>query len=953
MSPGALAPLAVVVQTADEAGIDLDALALFVDATGPLAIVDLETTGLSDDPDAEILEFGAVLIDPGARTVTTLECLVRPRGSIPLVISHLTGLTQADVADALSITEVAKAIELALEGRTLIAHYAEFERSFLSRFVATDLAESRYLDTQDLLAITHPDASDLRLETFTRSLFGREERHRALSDAVDALQVLSASAVAARAGERRFAASRNALERYAPDSPWLPLLAGDGLAHTPESPIQFVEIPPTQEKPVPFDEEAIVAALSDLERGRRHFRGYRIREQQIELVRRFVRNFDKSERLLLEGGTGVGKSLAYLAAAIPYAMERAAGGVRDPIVISTRTKLLQDQLLSKDIPAAAAMLGYPNLKALSIKGRANYICSRRVKEVLAEGSEPQMFAADRLAYAALSTCASVRPYGEVGSLPAGLLYRFRPLRDLIRRSVAARAEQCSREQCAGERDCPFGRRRAALAQAQIVVANHDLLLRWPPDYPTFGDAIIDEAHDLVGVVDEVYALEVRPPEVLERIDDLFGRPSDGRRGAGILGRSSVREMESDTRAWRRGTQQDLIALGRCLAEKASEYGEVQLPAYAQRVLPQAAELAQMAAERIEAAADAADRMAVERAKDEDQQLAVARAVGELREAADVLRNAFSGDDEDAVASFEGLVAPFDRWRLVVRAVSPANTFHEKFADRLETLACVSASLFVGGDPFAAMGEIGIERSGAPPVNRVCVESPFPYSEHMRVAALQSQGDLVGETVDVLAELTRLLGGRTLGLFTSLRRMRDVCDLLSERLRGEGYEILMPRRASDDPAALVERFVRAGGGMVLLGARTFWQGLDIPGPALQAVVIEKLPFEVPTELRKRREGRIRAAGDDAFGRYTMGKMLLNLKQMSGRLIRTEDDRGLVAIVEGRTDKSYFRRLGEAFPAASTVEVIRPSGLSDLVTQVGIEPRERATLAHRNGRNIHGS
>jgi ATP-dependent DNA helicase DinG len=450
------------------------------------------------------------------------------------------------------------------------------------------------------------------------------------------------------------------------------------------------------------------------------------------------------------------------------------------------------------------------------------------------------------------------------------------------------------------------------------------------------------------VVDEVFALEVRPPEVLERIDDLFGRPSEGRRGAGLLGRSSVREMESDARAWRRGIQQDLTALGHCLADQASDYGEVQLPAYAQRLFPQAAELGQMAAERLEAAADAADRLAVSRGKDEDQLLAVERTTGELREAAGALRGVFSGDGEDAVASFEGLVAPFDRWRLAIRAISPAATFHERFADRLETLACVSASLFVGGDPFAALGEIEIERSGSPRASRVSVESPFPYAQHMRVVALQSKGDLVGETVDVLANLTRLLGGRTLGLFTSLRRMREVCELLSERLRGEGYEILMPRRASDDPAALVERFTRAGGGMVLLGARTFWQGLDIPGPALQAVVIEKLPFEVPTELRKRREQRIRAMGDDAFGRFTMGKMLLNLKQMSGRLIRTEDDRGLVAIVEGRTDKAYFRRLGEAFPSASTVEIVQPSDLPGLVAEVGIEVDERATLPARDSR-----
>jgi ATP-dependent DNA helicase DinG len=256
-------------------------------------------------------------------------------------------------------------------------------------------------------------------------------------------------------------------------------------------------------------------------------------------------------------------------------------------------------------------------------------------------------------------------------------------------------------------------------------------------------------------------------------------------------------------------------------------------------------------------------------------------------------------------------------------------------DRLETLSCVSSSLFVGGDSFAALGELEIERHGEPPVTRISVESPFAYAEHLRAVAFRSRGDLVAETVDVLADLTRLLGGRTLGLFTSLGRMRDVCERLSERLRGEGYEILMPRRASDDPAVLVERFSRAGGGMVLLGARTFWQGLDISGPALQAVVIEKLPFEVPTELRKRREARIRAAGEDAFERYTLGKMLLNLKQMAGRLVRSEDDRGVVAIVEGRPDRRYFGQLKEAFPSATSVEVAERSDLPGLISQVGID------------------
>jgi Rad3-related DNA helicase len=112
------------------------------------------------------------------------------------------------------------------------------------------------------------------------------------------------------------------------------------------------------------------------------------------------------------------------------------------------------------------------------------------------------------------------------------------------------------------------------------------------------------------------------------------------------------------------------------------------------------------------------------------------------------------------------------------------------------------------------------------------------------------------------------------------------------------------------------------------------------------VIEKLPFEVPTELRKRREVRLRAAGEDAFGRYTMGKMLLNLKQMSGRLIRSEEDRGLIAIVEGRTDKGYFRRLQEAFPPDAPVKIARREDLPDLIAEVGIETKQRATLRSRD-------
>jgi ATP-dependent DNA helicase DinG len=917
-----VSPLAHTETTPEVLGIAPGVLARFAAKLGPLAIVDLETTGLEIEGGAEILEFGAVLVDPGSERVTTLASLVKPRGALPRPVQRLTGLADADLTAAPRLEALQGELRAALTGRRVIAHNAAFERAFLAHYVAAAFADHEFLDTLDLLALTHPDAPDLRLESFTRMLFGSEERHRALDDALDTARVIAAAGAGARAGVARYAVARQALVAFAPDSPWLALL------EKPEAEVEapvfapYVEIGESEEEPIAFDEAAIAAALADEARGRRHFARFRVREGQIELARRFAQNFDRDEILLAEGGTGVGKSLAYLSAAIPFATTREDAA---PVLISTRTKLLQDQLVEKDIPAAARLLGRAELRAVSIKGRANYACARRLAQVLAEGGDAQLLAEDRLAYAVLEACARTRPHGEIAGVPAALIRRYPALRDLLRRSVAARAEQCSREQCAKERDCPLGRRRAALAQAHLIVANHDLLLRWPPDYPAFAHAIADEAHELAGVVDEVLAVAVSPDALLERFDDLFGRPPSPRRprGEALLPPKERRAFDADSRAWRRELALDLTALGRAIALHAGEYGDVQLPVPEGADASAAASIARRIADLLDAVADRVPEL---------PEPAVQRAADDLREQAHALRTAFD-DEPEHVAAFEEVYTPFDTWRLVVRPVSPARDFHERFVSQLRSFAAVSASLFVRGDAFAATGELELEERETERTQRVSVPSPFDYPAHMRVVALRGGGDeLVRQTSDVLALLARELGGRTLGLFTSLRRMNDVADELAARLREDGLEVIAPRRDADDPTALIARF--ANGGSVLLGVRRFWQGIDIPGDALQAVVIEKLPFEVPTELRRRREDRLRERGIPPFERATLGKMLLHLKQMVGRLIRTEQDRGIVVIVEGRADKGYFRRLSEALPPGCGVRVARFKELPELLREVGI-------------------
>lgn len=993
-------------ESASELALPLDALRAWIDSVGPIAIIDLETTGLPDSRSSEIIEIGLILLDPGEDTVGVASTLVRPSRSIPSLISRITGLFDEDVSSAPAMASIRQEIFEILSGRLLVAHQADFEKSFLGREVHPLLGSARYLDTQEILSLAYPDAPDLRLETFTRLLLDREEQHRAFGDALDAACVLGEIARSAEAGSARALKTRRILNQHLPSSPWLGLFdsksgslggaaprvyagdspenlfldddeTGDGILDddefvngtakerasqepTAEEHVadgRFLLIGESEEEPVPFEIDAIVGALADEARGARHFPGYRVREEQLMLAREFVHVLADGGVAKLEGGTGVGKSLAYLAAAIPFAVSQAEAGSREPVVLSTRTKLLQDQLLRKDIAAAARFLGYPQLRALSIKGRANYVCERRLGGALSEAEDPALLDDLRMDYALLEACARIRPHGEVGTVPTAVLRRHPKLRELLRSSVAARADQCSREQCSHERRCPFGQHRRALSKAHLVVANHDLLLRWPPDYPSFSKVVMDEGHEVGGVAEEVFAIRVRPEEVAERLDELFGAPvrRAQRRYAssGLVAQSELRSEADALKQNRRDVMLELMGLGRTMSERKDAFGGAELPPNAGSAIPAAAELADLAAARLEylcayaaregpAQKHVADKdadglpTAPQRDLDaeEETERAISSHVEALLSAAEGLRTAFTPENDDYVGAFEGLDSPYDRWSLVLRPVAPGEAFRDQFLGKLESLAVVSATLFVGKDDHAALGEIGLANEAIPESWSRAVGSPFPYDEAMRVVAIESQAELVEETAQTLATLARTLQGRTLGLFTSLARMRETADRLSTLLAGEGIEVLLPRRASDDPSALVERFRKAKGGAVLLGARRFWQGIDVRGDDLQAVVIEKLPFDVPTELRRRRDDRMRAAGEDPFSRSSLGRMLLHLKQMSGRLIRSETDRGIVVIVDARQDRGYFRRLQDAFPEGATIEIAPREMLPKIAEELGL-------------------
>ncbi len=376
-------------------------------------------------------------------------------------------------------------------------------------------------------------------------------------------------------------------------------------------------------------------------------------------------------------------------------------------------------------------------------------------------------------YALLEACARIRPHGEVGTVPSALLRRIPKLRELLRASVAARADQCSREQCAHEKRCPFGRHRRSLARAHLVVANHDLLLRWPPDYPSFlRHVVMDEGHEVGGVAEEVYALRVRPEDIAERLDELFGAPV--RRGQrryasrGLVAESESRQEDAVRDRNRRDLMLELIGLGRTLADRSGCLRGRGAPASTRA--SEIADGGELARERGDAArgtrrarraqgpARGGSRSA-DRGRDglptgperdleaeEDAERSISAHVEALNGAAHALQTAFAPHDDDYVGAFEGLESPYDRWSLVLRPVAPGEAFREEFLSKVEGLAIVSATLFVGDDDHASLGEIGLSGDDAPRSWRRSVGSPFPYQRAMRVVATRGRAtDLVEET----------------------------------------------------------------------------------------------------------------------------------------------------------------------------------------------------------------
>jgi ATP-dependent DNA helicase DinG len=634
---------------------------------------------------------------------------------------------------------------------------------------------------------------------------------------------------------------------------------------------------------------------------------YEPRPQQLEMAKAVADAIAGRQHLLVEAGTGVGKSFAYL---VP-ALQAAAADEECRVVISTHTISLQEQLIGKDIPFLQKVMGYKH-GAVLVKGRGNYLSKRRLRvahrrslNLLAEPAPLQQL--DALVEWAADTRDGSR--SDLHFRPLG------PVWDL----VESDSSNCLNKRCENYNDCFYFKARRQVANARVLIVNHalffaDLALRTLGRdigiLPKHRVVIFDEAHTLEDVAAEHLGLSLTRGQ----IEFLLNRLLHERRGAmhGLLaGRG---DKESWDLVFRTRDAADrffytLLDWRRRHQEKASRFAggdtvRVRQPEIVPDVLSE--EFLKLAA--------CLDRLGDE-LKDPEEQVEYDAVSQRCQDIAARVQAWLKQKLPDQVYWMDGN----DERGRVTLASAPIEVgplLREKLFERLPSVILTSATLSVGGtsgfDYFK-------DRLGFPKEHpAIQLGSPFNFAEqaelhlYRRMPDPAQSRDFEEACLAKIQDLVQRTRGRAFVLFTSAQTMQRAADRLRPWLQSNGYTLFCQGEGVPT-TRLLEQFRQAAAG-VLFGVDSFWQGVDVQGEALSNVIITKLPFAPPDRpLIEARSEAITQRGEQPFMEYLVPQAVLKLKQGFGRLIRTHQDRGLVAILDPRVlTKPYGRRFLEALP-----------------------------------------
>ena len=919
---------------------------------------DLATTGI-DAERAEIIRITATRIESGEPT-DEFATFVQPESDIAPTIESMTGILAQDVADAPRLS-AALADFMAFAGELpLMAHNAPFHVGFLEAGNAT-LAAGAVYDTLELSRIALPRLRDHKLPTIIAAygLTAAATQSRSVADVVECLcgtlgartlgrlQELSALAVDAPPADSDaigpvVGVLRAVIERKARDG-----LTQAGAPHV--DPASLLSLPnviggrggalgtdrldpePVVQAIEPVAVEHVLGPDGQLSR---ELPNYEVRDTQIDMGRAVTQALNDNELLVCEAGTGTGKSLAYLIPAILWAVRN---GRR--LVVSTNTKTLQEQLFYKDLPLLERTLGV-EFRAALLKGRGNYLCLNRWRSGATPGASVTS-ERERGVALPVATWLDETTSGDI-SENTGFSTTGGPGRSLWSR-LSAEGQPCSPNACPYYNECYLIKVRRAAQQAHVVVINHSLLFSdLAADHAVLGefsDLIIDEAHNLERVATDYLGSALSWWEVRDLLSRLYHREAGE---SGLLARVNREIPNSAIPSDRAKTFQVQTARATDAVGAVTKAAQAFF-ARLNDTLPRPDKMDRFAhKERF-----TSENLPFDDALDErDGLCAAVEALGaevstltewlrELDAGQLPSRDEFVADLDNRLAELAALVTlivditeaerqDFVYWyeippdegahsvRLYAAPLNVGEQLRERFFPDLRSCVMTSATLAVAGKFKYFLDRMGLTDTLAERVRTLAVGSPFDFDKQVRVAVpawlpSPKQRGFQPAVTDLVRDIILRTRRGTLVLFTSYRQLNDTYRALRDEITSHGI-LLLAQGQGGSRSNIAETF-RNDRGSVLFGTESFWQGVDVPGDALEQLVIVRLPFGVPSEPLVVAQGeQLRAEGRDPFLHMTVPEAAIRFRQGFGRLIRSQSDHGAVLILDTRV---VTERFGRAF------------------------------------------
>lgn len=890
-------------------------------------VCDIETTGIEPHRD-KIIEVGLVKIIQG-EIKETFSTLVKPGTPLPVRIKRLTGLQDHMFNDSPHLSDVYRKVINFIGDFPLLGHNVSFDAAFLEHHLG--IRFSGLFDTLELAKIVYPYAPGHRLADLCEYL-GIEytNRHRALSDALATAQLALNLLDKIKSFGLAYLIHLDGFLKLA-NSPWTAhtsavikiktnRLSGETLN------LQYPPPTPTAKKrkktgrnqgSKPIDINHIKKIFSDNGPLKVQLNHFELRPQQVQMATSVARTLNENKCLLMEAGTGTGKSLAYLIPSLIWALAN-----EQRTLVATHTINLQEQLWNKDIPVLKNITS-ENFSAALVKGRSNYLCLRRWETILTK--QQTLTGDEALFFARILVWLSVTATGDKNELNLNRKENENWLQ------ICSDPEICQGSYCRWfNRYCFVNRARKTAENADLIITNHSLLFSdvraEHKILPPFGPLIIDEAHHLEDAATMHLGRQVSRTVIRQWLQSVYktmGKllelipPRDGKQWREILQsvkRERAKMAEQVNQFFQTlGTNLQPLSTGNysktSIRLKPGEKTHQLLKAQGTNLTTSLKSVI-LSLEKIFQLLEiwgAADEIWLEYA-------------WEVKELI-ISGNTIAGDldfitataDQNHVYWVE--VNSDTNFNLVAAPVNVGELLFQNLLKHKRGIILTSATLTANASFQYFMERTGVNLLPEEQVVLQMVPSPFNY-EQQCILCIDSNMDIPGEVKEetyfdklalALADYIIAAEGRTLVLFTSHHALRETYYRLKAGME-EADICLLGHNLDGNRSRLIEQF-QDNPRSVLLGSSSFWEGVDIPGPALCNVIIIKLPFWPPhMPVIEARLEELNRHGRDGFNQFTLPQAVIRFKQGFGRLIRTARDRGSVVIMDKRV---ITKRYGKVF------------------------------------------